>query len=70
MEGESSELSASVLFETLLVAIRLSDLLPPPPPPAPVREKIDSRFGRVSAGEMVAGLCDISVSYIDTLTTS
>ena len=65
-DGESSELSASVLFDTLVVDIRLRDELPPPPP---VSEKIDSRLGSVS-GDNTPGVGDNSASYINTLTAA
>ena len=56
--GESSELSASVLLDTLVVEMRLSDELPPP------REKMDSRcFGNVT-GNIASGVDDISETYI------
>jgi len=57
-DGESSRLSASVLFDTLVVAIRRSDELPALPPPS---EKIDRRFGKVS-GDMAASFGDVSPS--------
>jgi len=56
-EGESRELSASVLFDTLVVDIRLSDELPPRPPPS---ENTDSRFGSVS-GDIIPGVGEVSV---------
>jgi len=61
-DGESSELSASVLFDTLAVAMRRSDELPllPPPSPPPPSEKMDRRFGNVS-GDIAFG-DDISPS--------
>lgn len=58
-DGESSELSSSVLFDTLAVAMRRSEALPlllPPP-----REKMDRRLGIVS-GDIAASFGDSSPS--------
>ena len=60
-DGESSELRASVLFDTLLIDMRLSDELLPTASP---REKMDSRFGNVSTGNSIG---DISASSTNTL---
>lgn len=57
-DGESSELRASVLLDTLVVAMRLSDELPPPAPPS---EKMDRRLGSVS-GDITDSVGDISAS--------
>lgn len=51
-DGESSDISASVLFDTFLVDIRFSDELPLPMPTP--REKMDTRFGNVSAGDIAS----------------
>jgi len=65
VDGESSELSASVLFDTLAVAMRRRDelpLLPSPPLPPPPSEKMDRRFGSVSG--------DIDASFGDDISPS
>jgi len=66
-DGESSELSASVLFDTLVVAMRLSDDELPPPPP--VSEKMDRRLGSVS-GDSAVGVGDSCASEVNTFTTA